>query len=168
MRLMLLGFIWIGMAFGTGAGAQDLIYSSENTTSCLDAGTTDQEKKACIGVAANACMEDNQGGFSTYGMSVCLEQERSWWDGRLNAVYGVRRAADKAEDAQNVADGFAAPNKAHALRAMQRAWIAYRDTTCDYAGAQYGGGTGAGPATVGCLLTMTAEQTLFLETGPAY
>ncbi|MFT5363966.1 MAG: hypothetical protein ACI9VX_001592 [Dinoroseobacter sp.] len=46
---------------------------------------------------------------------------------------------------------------------MQRAWIEYRDATCSYEAAQWGGGTGAGPAFAGCLTRLTAEQALYLE-----
>ena len=47
---------------------------------------------------------------------------------------------------------------------MQRAWIGWRDATCDYERAQWGGGTGGGPATVACLMRLTGEQALYLET----
>ena len=50
-----------------------------------------------------------------------------------------------------------------ALRAMQRAWIGFRDATCDYERSLWGGGTGGGPATAACLMRMTGEQTLYLE-----
>ena len=42
-------------------------------------------------------------------------------------------------------------------------WIGYRDATCDYERSQWGGGTGGGPATLGCLMRLTGEQTLYLE-----
>jgi uncharacterized protein YecT (DUF1311 family) len=59
--------------------------------------------------------------------------------------------------------GSAAPSQGDALKNMQRAWIAYRDATCDYERSHWGGGTGGGPATVSCLMYMTAEQALYLE-----
>jgi uncharacterized protein YecT (DUF1311 family) len=46
---------------------------------------------------------------------------------------------------------------------MQRAWIGYRDAACDYERAQWGGGSGGGPATAGCLMRLTGEQALALE-----
>ncbi len=158
-----------GFALSSGlspALAQSLTYSNDHTASCLEAGSSLQEKKACIGVSANACMEDSVGGFTTVAMGGCLNKELNWWDKRLNVAYNARMKGDKADDAQNLADAMNAPSKAKALRAMQRAWMSYRDTSCDYARAQFGGGTGGGPAAIGCLLTMTAEQTLTLEAGP--
>jgi len=58
---------------------------------------------------------------------------------------------------------MAAPAQAEALRDMQRAWIAFRDATCTYEASQWSGGTGQGPAYEGCVMRMTAEQTLYLE-----
>ena len=46
---------------------------------------------------------------------------------------------------------------------MQRAWIGYRDAACAYEASQWGGGTGAGPAAVGCMMTLTGRQALALE-----
>jgi uncharacterized protein YecT (DUF1311 family) len=59
-------------------------------------------------------------------------------------------------DAGAKADGLTVPPVAEALRDMQRAWIAYRDASCDYERAQWGGGTGGGPATAGCLMRTRA------------
>jgi len=157
--------VTLGTFPGLPVAAQSVTYSDEHTASCLDAGNTFEEKKACIGVSANACMEDSVGGFSTVGMGACLNRELRWWDARLNASYRAVMADDKATDAQYIADQISAPSLAKALKAMQRAWIPYRDNRCNYESAQFGGGTGQGPAQLGCLLTMTAEQTLFLETG---
>jgi uncharacterized protein YecT (DUF1311 family) len=96
-------------------------------------------------------------------MNGCMDREVEWWDGRLNASYKALMKGEKADDAASIADGYPAPSKAKALRAMQRAWVTYRDTTCAYSASQFGNGTGAGTAYIGCLLQMTGEQTLFLE-----
>ena len=107
------------------------------------------------------CMTANQSGGSTVGMGGCLSKELDWWDARLNAAYGALMKREKADDAEYGGEGI--PAKAPALRAMQRAWIAWRDATCDYERSQWGGGTGGGPATVGCLMRLTGEQALYLE-----
>jgi uncharacterized protein YecT (DUF1311 family) len=52
---------------------------------------------------------------------------------------------------------------APALQEMQRAWIAFRDTTCQYEVTQWGGGTGSGPAFADCRMRTTARQALTLE-----
>jgi len=144
-----------------GVPAQDLLYSDEHTASCLEAGEYPDARKACIGVSANACMEDSPGGFTTVGMAGCLSLELDYWDRRLNASYRDLMRRERRDDAEMAGTG--APSRAQALRAMQRAWIPFRDASCAYARAQWGGGTGGGPAELGCLLQMTAEQTLALE-----
>ncbi len=158
----------LAMALGLLAGsasapaAQQLVYSDEHTASCLNVGKTPQQREACISVSANACMEDTPGGYSTAVMGGCLEKELNWWDRRLNRVYRQEMKRAKAEDA---AMGFAGTpqSQARALRAMQRAWITYRDASCDYQASLWTGGTGAGPARIGCLMDMTAKQSLVLD-----
>ena len=61
------------------------------------------------------------------------------------------------------AEGLEVASVAEALRAMQRAWIVYRDAACDYERAQWAGGTGGGPATAACLMQQTGVRTLELE-----
>lgn len=144
------------------AAAQDMEFRIDATLSCLAGADGFGEQRACIGTAANACMDNNFGGHSTVGTSTCLDLERQYWDDRLNDVYGKLRAREKAEDVK-YAESPGWMNKANALRDMQRAWIPYRDATCDYERAQWGGGTGGGPAAVSCHMYLTAEQALYLE-----
>ena len=72
-------------------------------------------------------------------------------------------ARHEAGDAELKAEGLDVPPVAEALRAMQRAWIAYRDASCDYERAQWAGGTGGGPATAACLMRHTGVKALELE-----
>ncbi|SFL92439.1 lysozyme inhibitor LprI family protein [Shimia aestuarii] len=143
--------------------AQDLVFSPEATESCLAGLVAGQDQTTCVGASANACMDATQGGWSTVGMSGCYEQERLYWDARLNAAYGRVRAEAKKIDAEMQEIGSSAPSQADALRDMQRAWIGYRDATCDYERSLWGGGTGGGPATVSCHMYMTAAQARYLE-----
>lgn len=160
--------MWMILAFSAGvatgsAGADVVGFDPVVSESCL-AGMSDmQSPRSCIGASANHCMETTEGGWSTRGMSMCLDQELQYWDTRLNAAYGKVRAMRKATDKEMRDIGSAAPSQADALLAMQRAWITYRDATCDYERSHWGGGTGGGPATVSCHMYMTAEQALFLE-----
>ncbi|MCB1367163.1 MAG: DUF1311 domain-containing protein [Rhodobacteraceae bacterium] len=147
--------------------AQDLTYSDRHSATCLAAGSSLPEREACIGLSANACMEDTMGGYSTAGMVGCLSLELDWWDARLNRVYSDAMAAAKANDREMGAGDNGVPSMAAALKAMQRAWIPYRDAKCDYERSFWGGGTGGGPAALGCLLNLTAKQALYLEfSGP--
>ena len=108
-------------------------------------------------------MNATSDGGTTVGMGYCLGQEFEYWDGRLNSAYGAIRTKAKAQDGEMADLGSSAPATATALRDMQRAWITYRDATCDFERSLWGGGTGGGPAQTGCLLSMTGEQTLYLE-----
>ena len=107
-------------------------------------------------------MTNTPGGQSTAGMGGCLDAEWQWWDARLNTAYKDLMALHRAEDA--AAQGSFAPPLAPALRDMQRAWIAWRDARCGYDAAQWGGGTGAGPASAACLMETTAQQAIDLQT----
>ncbi|MCG6903206.1 MAG: DUF1311 domain-containing protein [Rhodobacter sp.] len=150
------------LVLGTPAGAQELVFNLYHTQSCLDAAPDPAAQRACIGASANACMSATGMGGTTIGMSGCIDRELGYWDGRLNDSYQRLRARERSEDAgYGGAAGYV--SQADALRDMQRAWIAFRDATCAYERAQWGGGTGGGPATVGCLMRMTGEQTLYLE-----
>ena len=146
------------MAVSAPVLAQDVPFSIEATESCLEAG----RGEACIGEAAGQCM-DTPDGYTTVGMGACLGRELDWWDARLNAAYGRLMEIEKAADAEMKEIGATAPEMATALRAMQRAWIPYRDALCDYERSQWGGGTGQGPATAACLMTETGRQALWLE-----
>jgi len=162
--------MWKILAFAAGVGtgtavlADDLAgFTPVATETCLIAMVESQNPTSCIGASANLCMETTEGGWSTHGMSQCLDQELQYWDGRLNTAYKSVRTKRKASDTEMAELGSAAPSQGDALKNMQRAWIAYRDATCDYERSQWGGGTGGGPATVSCLMYMTAEQALYLE-----
>lgn len=146
--------------------AQELDFRMDATLSCLSGAEDVGAKRACIGASANLCMERTPGGYSTVGMNGCLDRELSYWDGRLNDSYGGLRAREQAQD-RDYGGGPGYLKRADALRDMQRAWIPYRDATCAYERAQWGGGTGGGPATLSCLMYLTAEQALYLESAAA-
>ncbi|WP_299350040.1 lysozyme inhibitor LprI family protein [uncultured Shimia sp.] len=154
---------FICLAVVTPASAQDLAFSAETTEACFS-----EEREGgdafgkCVGIAADACMEQ-PGGYSTVGKSTCFDHERRFWDDRLNAAYKQVRAEAKAMDAEMAEIGSSAPRQAEALRDMQRAWITFRDAKCNYERSLWGGGTGGGPATLACLVYETAQQALFLE-----
>lgn len=146
------------------AAAQDEPrFSPAPTLDCLAVNAGTPEAQACIGLSAGDCMETTAIGSTTVGMGYCLDRELTLWDGRLNAAYRDLMAAERRLDAEAKAFGSSAPPRADALRAMQRGWIAFRDARCDYERAQWGGGTGGGPATLACLMQMTGEQALYLE-----
>jgi uncharacterized protein YecT (DUF1311 family) len=130
---------------------------------CLAENTgEDARPESCIGLAANACMEE-PGGYSTVGMGYCLTQELDHWDGLLNAAYAEVMASAREADAELAELGSAAEKQEPALREMQRRWIAYRDAACVYERTLWGGGTGGSTGAAQCLLDLTARQALWLR-----
>ncbi|SHJ65630.1 Protein of unknown function [Shimia gijangensis] len=153
----------LGAVICTTASAQELQFSPYGTEHCIEEQRHIGDPMDCVGESANICMNESEGGFSTVGMGGCYDKELQYWDGRLNAAYKRVRRDAKEIDAEMKELGSAAPSQAEALLAMQRAWIVFRDAKCDFERAQWGGGTGGGPATVSCHMVLTAEQALFLE-----
>ena len=150
------------IALAGAAQAQDLRFDIVDTLACLDRAEGPHAAAGCVGAAAEACIGATDLGGTTVGMGGCIDLELSYWDDRLNAAYRALRAKERAEDAE-MAGMPGAASQADALRAMQRAWIPFRDATCDYERAQWGGGTGGGPAALGCLMRLTGQQALYLE-----
>ena len=152
-----MGALALGLA---PAAAQELVVRPQITQACELAAAERAEFEACIGLAAAACIDETPGGYSTAGMAGCYDRELAWWDDWLNQVYSERR--DQARAADRDKPDYA-PSQEQALKAMQRAWIAFRDAKCDHARSQWGGGTGGGPATYACLMDETARQAIYLR-----
>lgn len=154
-------YLWTAvlLALGTAAPAQEVMFSPDATETCLSGGGGAD----CIGQSADACVNATPGGYSTVGMGACLDQEWQYWDARLNAAYQAVMTDAKSMDAEMDELGSAAPKQVPALRDMQRAWIGFRDAKCAYEASTWGGGTGAGPAAIQCMMATTGQQALFLE-----
>lgn len=142
--------------------AQDLAFQPDATEDCLSVATDLQSKLACVGKSAEVCI-DTPDGYTTVGMGFCYSEEASFWDGRLNAAFASLRAAERDLMAEMSEIGATVPDTVAALRDMQRAWIGYRDASCNYEYSTWGGGTGGGPAIASCLMHETARQALLLE-----
>lgn len=152
-----LGWGFTAQADGAASGYDSLILQS-----CLD--THGMETRAdCIGMASTRCLYGPVGGSSTVGMAACLDAELRQWDSMLNDAYQRLRALDAASDAEMGDSLPGVPRLVPSLRDMQRAWIAFRDAACTYEAAQWGGGTGAGPASTQCLMELTARRALALQ-----
>jgi len=136
--------------------AQELVFDITPVEVCIRAGGGE----SCAGKAAEQCMQATPGGHTTVAMSGCSQREATYWDGWLNTVYQQLYASLAAQDAS--APSYA-PKQADALRDMQRGWIGFRDAKCAYEASQWGGGTGAGPASASCHLHETARQMLYLQ-----
>ncbi|PCJ05572.1 MAG: hypothetical protein COB16_15175 [Rhodobacteraceae bacterium] len=151
------------LLLSTAVTAQDLRYSDQASQSCVDQAVTSEAKRACVGESASVCIDATADGSTTIGMMQCLDNEHDYWDARLNRIYKQVQTDAKALDAEMAEIGSSAPKTAPALRDMQRAWITYRDATCDFELSQWGGGSGGGPAVLSCVLQMTGAQAIYLE-----
>mgnify|MGYP000170942360 CR=1 FL=1 len=108
-------------------------------------------------------MRASDAGGTTVGMGGCLDRERAFWDRVLNQNYALAQEKAREVDAENATLNVRLPKLITSLRDMQLAWIAFRDATCDFELAQWGGGTGGGPALTACLMRETGEQALYLH-----
>ena len=156
MRHAILGFLVA--VWTVPAQAQDLPFDIVHTNACIDESLGFKEMERCIGASANVCM-DSSIGSTTVGMSGCINHELKFWDGLLNEHYRDLRSRE-IERGQDWGEPV---NRAVALRDMQRAWIPFRDMTCNYERVQWGGGTGGGPAMLGCMMRMTGLQAIYLQ-----
>ncbi len=107
---------------------------------------------SCAGVVAKACLA-TPGNESTAAMVECHGREYAVWDARLNAAYQKALAAARAANDKENEDGF---------RKVQRAWITYRDASCEMPHLVFKG-TMAQPMRASCMLDMTARQAIWLE-----
>lgn len=139
-----------------------LVEACLDNVSIAQADGVDMKPQDCIGVTASACMA-LPGGDSTAGMINCTSAEIDYWDGLLNDGYQALMADAKgwspSGDPRVMQD--MAPELL--LRQMQRDWIAYRDSSCDFVARPWEGGTIVGVIRAGCLLDATAEQAIRLK-----
>ena len=77
------------------------------------------ERQCLFNLVADPCINKPSGGANKPAEADCYRMEDSIWDGLLNENY--KSLLDTLDDGQTA--------KAHA---MQRAWMAYRDTTCQF------------------------------------
>lgn len=90
-------------------------------------------------------------GLTQAGMTQCAGQDLAFWDGLLNNAYQqVIARLDAASE--------------ESLRAAQRAWITYRDLTCEMEQARYAGGSIAPMIGLSCQARLTERRARDLET----
>ena len=122
----------------------------------LQCYSSEGDKLACIGRAAEACMAREVDGDTTVGVVRCTAAETEIWDEQLNGEYKITRGFYAAMDSED--DG----RRVDALLQAQRAWIAFRDAECAMEYASWGNGSIRSIAGAGCLMSLTAERTMRL------
>jgi uncharacterized protein YecT (DUF1311 family) len=107
----------------------------------------DGERECAFKLVADPCIEKDG---SNLGTADCYRIEAVIWDGLLNENYkGLMDAIDEKEDQDK-------------LKEMQRAWIAYRETTCDFYWFKIHGSMSV-PMTAACQLRENARRALLLK-----
>ncbi len=109
----------------------------------------DQVEQQCLfKLVGDPCTETPEGS-SNVGTADCYRLEAAIWDNLLNENF---KSLLGTLDDQQVAK----------LRAMQRAWMAYRDTTCDFYWDKIQG-TMAIPMSAACNARETARRAVLLQ-----
>lgn len=99
--------------------------------------------------------------MSTYEMNICAQRDFDAADAKLNTSYKAALSAvsDMAGDKPYDVKSWQA-----ALRASQRAWIAFRDAECNgHVAMFWTGGTGATVDILGCMTEKTKQRTVELD-----
>lgn len=110
---------------------------------------------ALTGLTLPASAQDCSGAQTQVELNQCAYSAWQTADAELNAVYKRVMAVLKEQDGQLYVGLRGGPE---ALRDAQRAWITFRDKTCEAEGFAMRGGT-AEPMVVGfCLARITRER----------
>jgi uncharacterized protein YecT (DUF1311 family) len=110
----------------------------------------------CLALPAAAQEFDCENAMAQQEMNACAYQAWEAADADLNAAYKLAMAEMKDMDANMPEDQQGADE---ALRAAQRAWIAYRDANCVVAGFPMRGGSAEPLLVYGCMSSMTETRT---------
>lgn len=132
-------------------------------SACYSTAEARSDHEACIGQMSQTCMDSQDGGHSTLGMSACLNAEAQVWDRYLNDEYRATMASFTAMDEDEATYFPEYAKRQEHLRSAQRAWIAFRDAECALAYAQWGSGSMRSIAFADCMVDMTATRTLDLR-----
>ena len=124
---------------------------------CLADAASDGARLDCAGLAQPACLayaEERHPDMHPVDRELhCIDAEWQFWETRLNDSYAALKAVEDARGA----------DRAAALVAMERGWIAFRDARCDYDRLTNGRGTGGAIAEPLCRLNETARQVILLD-----
>ena len=156
-HLLILAVCLLPVAFE--ARAQDFTIDPHLIDRCL--AINGETPMRCVGRQADACILRNDGGPNMV-LSACMEAEAAVWDEILNRTFA--RVLEHARAQEGFDIGYQPDQLTNALRSMQRAWIEYRDATCDHELSRaFPFGSAAGPAANGCLMRETARQVFQLQ-----
>lgn len=123
---------------------------------CIAAAATEGGVADCTGTGVAACktvigkLKPDLDAFTV--LDNCTDAERQFWEARLTTAYEGLIAKVRTNR----------PEEVETVRAMERAWIAFRDARCAAERGLYGHGTGGAIAVPECLVKETARQVALL------
>jgi len=130
---------------------------------CYGEADGTEQRTQCISTMSQTCIEQEDGGGSTLGISMCQNAEAEAWDVLLNDEYRQTMQWAKMADAEEAVYFPEFANLAKSLLAAQRAWITYRDAECELDYAIWGSGSMRHIAGTACIMQLTAERTIELR-----
>lgn len=144
-------------ALPTGSEAGDASgYDPQVLEQCLADAETDGARLDCAGAGQQACLDyvaaEHPDVHPVDRQLNCLDAEWQAWEARLGETYEALKRTEQERGA----------DRADALTAMERDWIAFRDARCAYDKITNGGGTGGAVAEPTCRLNETARQVILL------
>jgi len=100
---------------------------------------------------------------NTFQMNFCADKEFAAADAELNAVYKKALAKIAQSSGEKPYDR---KSWEAALRASQRAWVAFRDADCKgLVPMEWSGGSGTTVAVLGCMIQLTQTRAKTLKEG---
>jgi uncharacterized protein YecT (DUF1311 family) len=101
---------------------------------------------------------------TTPELNKCAQAEAQQTEAEMMGVFAALMAQLRKGEEFGIQSSTGAPI---ALENSQRAWLAYKGSQCNFAGASTGGGTGSAAFQLGCMSRLNreraAELRLFLE-----
>jgi uncharacterized protein YecT (DUF1311 family) len=111
--------------------------------------------------AAQAQNIDCSKASSTVEENLCADKDFQAADKKLNAAYAAALASIRM---RNPGGTYGAKSFEAAMRASQRAWLAFRDADCkDLVPQEWSGGSGTTSAVLGCMTQKTIQRTKDLK-----
>lgn len=161
MRLFLAALL---LATPATAQAPDGAPWQQSFDECVHGMDSAPDMAACKGQVARLCMDETEGGHTTFGMTGCQAMEKNLWDDLLNADWrGHRQMATEDDASEREFFGDQYSDRLENLIKAQRAWIAFRDAECALVWANWGSGSMRYTAASACELDMTADRVITLR-----
>ncbi|WP_083467660.1 lysozyme inhibitor LprI family protein [Methylobacterium tarhaniae] len=149
-RFVYFAVVMLIIAVNRSSFATELDVESIKISKCLEGANANlDEKRKCIGVIYNSCIEDASKSTLS-GMIECQNIEYRAWDKNLNIVY-------------NKVIKLSNPDTKIYIKKSELKWLEYINKNCEWPKYVYPTGTIQAPLVQECLRNETAYRTIFLD-----